>query len=63
MATVAERKAEHCPFSSATWLLTRINDNFPHLRLKKHFGDYRHVTQCLERGEGKAQPSLGQEGL
>lgn len=60
---VTECKAEHCLFSSATWLLTRINNDFPHLNLKKHFGEHMHVAQCLERGERKAPSSLGQEGL
>lgn len=63
MAVVAECKAEHCPFSSATWLLTRINNVFPHLNLEKHFGDHMHVTQRLERRESKAHSSLGQKGL
>jgi len=63
VAIVAECKAEHCPFSSATWLLTRINNDFPQLNLKKHFGNHMHVAQCLGRRERKAHSSLEQEGL
>lgn len=33
MAIVGESKAEHCPFSSTMWLLTRINTDFSHLNL------------------------------